>query len=884
MNEIKQNEYLQKSRKEKEWLNRKQLKYLRDITVTSDDSGDELEKKKEFKILLKQRRKFQWEQRSLNFMNSKHSRLYSKTCAMKFHHYLILLNSQIRKLKKHLAPQRPYTMTPDGSIKLIWDLICLGFVIYEMIGIPFQISFEIEISNEIQNLSLGVFIFDILLNFNTGVYIDGALQMDRRYIFKNYLQFWFWIDMISTFPYEIIIDESQQLIQSAKLLRLFKFLKFVRVLKLLRLAKLKKIIDKIDEYIQTSRIIGVIITFIKLFVFVLFFAHVLGCIFHYTAIQEEYSWLGDQEEEYDWQTRYINSLYWGVATMTTVGYGDISPQTPVERLLGIFLLLVACGGFAFTMNSIGFALSSLEEKSNIRKQKVSLLNKYMKKANIPDVLQNKVRKYLEFVWDSHQILLKDITKLLSDELGKDIQELVNGKLFGHADIIWHLHTKRFLIQAIIPILEDKLFFPEEIIFLEIPSITNDLYLIQKGSVDIYFMKTNIVIDNKIKNDYFGEISFYSNQLRSASAISRTFSHIFVLNQQKFLEIAKSYPKDLQQYFKVRNAIIFESDYSYLQIRCYVCQMDDHLAKECPVLHFQVNAPHFLSFLHQYRKIEETVYIRKDRRDFNARFSAYQVQQTQKRFIKINNKRISFLGSKGIVDTIFNNYYNIEDDNNSIEDDTPSRIITSLQVSIFNNKNKKKFDQIEFNYEESSHHSKKKVGQLTQRIIIEDQYIDQIATNRFHDLLEQINTLKYKKQIFQQINFSEIPNFDKVSSFHNFCQRYNIECVLERYHKIQKRGSISQIPPKYSSFGVEEFQSYLQYYCFYLKQDDLKRYFTKSQLKKKEMIFEFENTRVFNLTRVEKKRNQFITKNSKFRSVVTKIQSLNSLKSNSRISF
>ncbi|CAD8144569.1 unnamed protein product [Paramecium pentaurelia] len=883
MNERKQNEYLQKNSKEKEWLNRKQLKYLRDIAVTSDDSGDELEKKKEFKILLKQRRKFQWEQRSLNFMNSKYTRLYSQTCAMKFQHYLISFNSQLRKLKKHFSPQPPYTMTPDGSIKLIWDLICLGFVIYEMISIPFQISFEIEISNEISNLSLGVFAFDMILNFNTGVYIDGSLQMNRTYIFKNYLSFWFWIDVISTFPYDIIIDESQQLIQSAKLLRLFKFLKFVRVLKLLRLAKLKKIIDKIDEYIQTSRIVGVIITFIKLFVFVLFFAHVLGCIFHYTAIQEEHSWLGDQEE-YDWQTRYIYSLYWGVATMTTVGYGDISPLTTVERFLGIFLLLVACGGFAFTMNSIGFALSSLQEKSNIRKQKVSLLNKYMKKAKIPDLLQNKVRKYLEFVWDSHQILLKDITKLLSDELARDIQELVNGKLFGHIDILWNLHTKRFLMQGIIPILEDKLYFPEEIIFLEIPSITYDLFLIQKGDVDIYFMKTNIIIDKKIKNDYFGEISFFSNQLRSASAISRSFSHIFVLNQQKFLEIAKSYPRDLQQYFQVRNAIIFESDYSYLQIRCYVCQMDDHLAKECPVLHFQVNAPHFLSFLHQYRKIEQTVYIRKDRIDFNARSSAYQIQQTQKRFIQINNKRISFLSSKGIVDTIFTNYYNIEEDNNSIDDDTPSRIITSLQVSIFNNKNKKKFDQLQFNYEETSNHSKNTVGALTQRIMIEEQYIDQIASDRFNDLLDQINTLKYKKQKYQHIHFSELSNFDKVSTYHNFCQRDNVEFVLQRYNKIQKRGFISQIPPKYSSFGVEEFQSYLQYYCFNLKQDDLKRYFTKSQLKKKQTMFEFENTRVFHLTRIEKKRNKFITKNSKFRSVVTKIKSLNTLKSNSRISF
>jgi hyperpolarization activated cyclic nucleotide-gated potassium channel 2 len=39
-----------------------------------------------------------------------------------------------------------------------------------------------------------------------------------------------------------------------------------------------------------------------------------------------------------WTVRYINSIYWAVTTMITVGYGDISPQTPIERLFGIFFL------------------------------------------------------------------------------------------------------------------------------------------------------------------------------------------------------------------------------------------------------------------------------------------------------------------------------------------------------------------------------------------------------------------------------------------------------------------------------------------------------------------------------------------------------------------
>lgn len=42
--------------------------------------------------------------------------------------------------------------------------------------------------------------------------------------------------------------------------------------------------------------------------------------------------------------------------MTTVGYGDLFPFTPTERLIGIFFLLIATGVFSFTMNTIGAAL------------------------------------------------------------------------------------------------------------------------------------------------------------------------------------------------------------------------------------------------------------------------------------------------------------------------------------------------------------------------------------------------------------------------------------------------------------------------------------------------------------------------------------------------
>lgn len=43
---------------------------------------------------------------------------------------------------------------------------------------------------------------------------------------------------------------------------------------------------------------------------------------------------------------FIDSLWWSVATVTTVGYGDIIPQTFLGKILGILLMLAGTAIFA----------------------------------------------------------------------------------------------------------------------------------------------------------------------------------------------------------------------------------------------------------------------------------------------------------------------------------------------------------------------------------------------------------------------------------------------------------------------------------------------------------------------------------------------------------
>jgi len=52
----------------------------------------------------------------------------------------------------------------------------------------------------------------------------------------------------------------------------------------------------------------------------------------------------------------LDALWWGIVTMTTVGYGDVTPTTPEGRLAAVVLMVLGIGLFSAVTATVTSAL------------------------------------------------------------------------------------------------------------------------------------------------------------------------------------------------------------------------------------------------------------------------------------------------------------------------------------------------------------------------------------------------------------------------------------------------------------------------------------------------------------------------------------------------
>ena len=92
------------------------------------------------------------------------------------------------------------------------------------------------------------------------------------------------------------------------------------------------------------------------------------------------------------------SFYWALATMTTVGYGDISPNkfSKMEMAVAMFSMLSGTTIFAYVIGELVIAVLNFDPAEKELKAKRRSLKKFLQGRDLPGAMADRARKGLEY--------------------------------------------------------------------------------------------------------------------------------------------------------------------------------------------------------------------------------------------------------------------------------------------------------------------------------------------------------------------------------------------------------------------------------------------------------------------------------------------------------
>ncbi len=130
----------------------------------------------------------------------------------------------------------------------------------------------------------------------------------------------------------------------------------LKTARLLRLIRVSRKMDRYSEY-------GLAVVFLLTSLFTLI-AHWLACIWHVIGqreIEVPYGWIqllaGTVKQPINQsvpgsgpgpETRYITALYFTLTSLTSIGFGNVAPNTDNEKIFSVVTMLIGCKNSSIT--------------------------------------------------------------------------------------------------------------------------------------------------------------------------------------------------------------------------------------------------------------------------------------------------------------------------------------------------------------------------------------------------------------------------------------------------------------------------------------------------------------------------------------------------------
>jgi hypothetical protein len=410
---------------------------------------------------------------------------------------------------------------------LIWDILVVVGAVFLAIHIPLHLVFDLP-----ENPLLIMFAWLVTIVFGIDMLINvyyparrQAQVIQSRWHVRYGVNWGLLFDFLATLPFGVLFELSP--------LGLLRFAKLARVMYLMHAWRRYAV-----RYALGLRLA--------------FFAFWLGLIAHWLAC----GWLalggslalGSESAAADGFTQYLHALYWCVTTLTTIGYGDITPSTNAQIIYTMVVMVLGVAMYGYVIGNVANLLANSDHAKVHYTSNMERLSSFLNYRHVPFDLQRRVYDYYAYLWENR--LGYDEAAVLGGlppNLRVEISLVLKREFIQKVPFLKGAGQE--LIRELALALQPVIFMPGDYIF-RAGDMGRQMYFISQGAVDVFSADGKTVYGTLHEGDFFGEIALLFSQPRTANVRAVAYCDLYALDKETFERVLARYP-DFMQYIQER---------------------------------------------------------------------------------------------------------------------------------------------------------------------------------------------------------------------------------------------------------------------------------------------------------------------------------------------